>query len=182
MLSAKKLNQVCRKQKVSAEELAAHLARGGRRLSQAVSAVRNWQRGLFTPKPTRQDVEQLAQGLGVEVSDISEWKASYRYAPMSARKVRLVTELINGLDAQDALDVLKFTNKRAAEAVRKVLQSAIASADEQEADVESLVVCEARADQAGRRIGTKAWRAKDRGRAHPIRKEASHIIVSVSEE
>ena len=65
--------------------------------------------------------------------------------------------------------------------MKKLLQSAIANADEQEADVDNLYVFEARADQAGRRIGTKAWHPKDRGRAHAIRKEASHIYVTVSE-
>ena len=55
-------------------------------------------------------------------------------------------------------------------------------ADEQEADVDNLYVSEARVDQAGRRIGTKAWHPKDRGRAHPIRKQASHIHITVSED
>jgi len=167
---------------MTAGELAGHLARGGRKENQATAAIRNWQKGQFTPQPSVEDVQHLAQALGVEVQEISEWRASYRYAPMSARKVRLVTQLIDGRDVQDALDVLKFTSKRAAESVRKVLQSAIANADEQEADVDNLIVTEARADQAGRRIGTKAWHPKDRGRAHPIRKEASHIYVTVSQE
>jgi large subunit ribosomal protein L22 len=181
MLNVKKFNQMCRRQKIGIRDLATALARGGRSTDEATTAIRNWQRGLMSPIPTRADVEQLAQTLGVETQDISEWKSSYRYAPMSARKVRLVTALINGRDVQDALDLLKFTNKRAAQAVRKVLQSAVANADEQEADVDNLVVTEARADQAGRRIGTKAWHPKDRGRAHPIRKEASHIYVTVSQ-
>jgi large subunit ribosomal protein L22 len=83
---------------------------------------------------------------------------------------------------QEALDVLKFEHRRAARMVEQVLKSAIANADEAEADVESLYVVEARVDGAGRRIGTKGWIAKDRGRAHPIKKEASHIHVSVSEQ
>ena len=93
-----------------------------------------------------------------------------------------LTRLIAGRSVQDALDILKFTRKRAAEIISKVLESAIANADEQEADVERLYVCEARVDEAGRRIGTKRWIAKDRGRAHPIRKQASHIYVAVTEE
>jgi large subunit ribosomal protein L22 len=181
MLSAKKFNQVCQRQKMTAQQLASHLVRGGRTAKEAVSAIRNWQKGLMTPKPNLDDVRRLAEALGVEVQEISEWRAVYRYAPMSPRKVHLVTQLIQGREVQDALDVLQFTRKRAAEAVRKVLQSAVANADEQEADVENLVVTEARVDPAGRRIGTKAWRAKDRGRAHPIRKEASHIVVTVSQ-
>lgn len=181
MLNVKKFNEMCRNRKVGIRELAGSLARGGRSAEEAASAIGNWQRGLMSPQPARADVEHLAEALGVEVQEISEWKASYRYAPMSARKVRLVTALINGRDVQDALDLLKFTQKRAAQAVRKVLQSAIANADEQEADVDNLIVTEARVDQAGRRLGTKAWHPKDRGRAHPIRKEASHIYVTVSQ-
>ena len=182
MLSVKKFNELCRKQNMAVEELAGHLARGGRKENQAAAAIRNWQKGLLVPQPGPEDVQHLAQALGVETQDISEWRASYRYAPMSARKVRLVTQLIHGRDVQDAMDLLKFTGKRAAETVRKVLQSAVANADEQEADVDNLIVTEARVDQAGRRIGTKAWHPKDRGRAHPIRKTASHIYVTVSQE
>jgi large subunit ribosomal protein L22 len=182
MLSSSKLKSLCSKSQVDVEQLADHLARGGFDRKSALSAMKNWQKGLYKPQPKAEDVERLAGGLGVSISDISEWSCSYRYAPMAPRKVRLVTELIVGRSVQDALDILKFTRKRAAEAVRKVLESAVANADEQEADVERLYVSEARVDGAGRRVGTKAWIAKDRGRAHPLRKEASHIYVTVTEE
>ena len=181
MLSGKKLNQLCEQRQVSDKTLAEHLAHGGMSAADAAGAIRNWRRGLYKPVPTRQDVERLAGAIGVETNDISEWRASYRYAPMSARKARLVAALIAGRDVQDALDLLTFTPKRAAEAIKKVLSNAIANAEEQEADKEELYVAEARVDQAGRRLGTKAWRAKDRGRAHPIRKEASHIHITVAE-
>lgn len=167
---------------MSASDLAKHITRGGLDEKKAFSAVKNWTKNLYKPMPTSADIQSLAQALGVSVSDISEWRSAYKYAPSSPRKARLVTQLIAGRNAQDALDTLKFTSKRAAEMVKKVLESAIANADEQEADVEKLFVCEARVDGAGRRIGTKGWIAKDRGRAHPIRKEASHIYVSVAEE
>jgi large subunit ribosomal protein L22 len=181
MLSAKKFSKQSQKKGVSVQELADHLARGGMDKDAALTAVKNWMKGLFTIKPGKQDVERLAGALGVKIGDISEWKSSYCYAPMSPSKVRLVTTLIRGRDVQDALDILSFTRKRAAEAVRKTLQAAIANADENEADVENLVVSEIRVDGAGRRIGTKGFRAKDRGRAHAIRKQASHIHVAVSE-
>lgn len=181
MLSGKKLTDRCKKQGVSDSQLAEHLARGGMSQDDAISAVGNWKKCLYSPAPGKEDVERLATALGVEVGAISEWRVSYRYAPMSARKARLVSQLIAGRDVQDALDLLTFTHKRAAPAIKKLLQSAIANADEQEADVENLFVSEARVDQAGRRIGTKAWHPKDRGRAHPIRKEASHIHITVSE-
>ena len=181
MLSGKKLSNVCKQRKIGDAVLSEHLARGGMTRPAALSAVRNWKKCLYSPVPSKEDVEHLATALGVETSAISEWRVSYRYAPMSASKVRLVTELIAGRDVQDALDVLTFTNKRAAVAVKKLLQSAVANADEQEADVENLYIAEARVDGAGRRIGTKAWHPKDRGRAHPIRKEASHIHITVAE-
>ena len=62
--------------------------------------------------------------------------------------------------------------------VSKVLTSAIANANEAEADVESLFVAEARVDE-GPTI--KRWHAKDRGRAHPIMKRTSHITIIVEE-
>ena len=49
-------------------------------------------------------------------------------------------------------------------------------------DVEKLYVSEARVDGGGIRIGTKRWIAKDRGRAHPIRKECCHIKLTVAQE
>lgn len=182
MLSGTRLKEVCRELDVSIEHLAGHVARGGLSRQEAAGAIRNWTKGLYKPLPTNEDVERLASGLGVNASEISQWRASYRYAPTAPRKARLVTQLIAGRPVQDALDVLKFEHKRAARMIEKILKSAIANADEAEADVESLYVSEARVDGAGRRIGTKTWIAKDRGRAHPIRKEASHIHIAVAEE
>ena len=82
---------------------------------------------------------------------------------------------------QDALDILKFTRKRAAEMISKALRAAIADADEQEADVDNLYVSEARVDDAGVRIGTKRWIAKDRGRAHSLTKKGCHIHITVTQ-
>ena len=90
--------------------------------------------------------------------------------------------MIVGRTVQDAMDLLKFTRKRAAPMVGKLIKCALADADEQQADVESLIVKEARVDDAGRRLGTKQWMAKDRGRAHPIKKRACHIHVTVTQE
>ena len=93
----------------------------------------------------------------------------------------MVTQLIAGRNAQEALDLLKFTHKRAGYMIEKALKSAVANADEDSADVESLFVSEARVDGAGVRAGTKRWIAKDRGRAHSLRKLASHIHITVTE-
>ena len=180
MLSSSKLKELIKERKVSVDQLAGQLVRGGFNKARALSAIRNWQRGLYTPIPRKEDISGLASALGVEASDISRWESFYKYAPIAPRKARLVTALIAGRPAQEALDVLKFANKRAAVMINKVLRSAIADADEQQADVEDLYVSEARADGAGVRVGTKRFMEKDRGRAHSIRKEASHIHVTVS--
>ena len=146
-----------------------------------MSAIKNWQKCLYKPKPKVEDVQKLASTLGVEATKLSEWRSDYMYAPMSPSKARLVSALIAGRPVQDALDLLKFTNKRAASMINKVLKCAVANADENQADVENLYVSESRVDGAGRRIGTKTWIPKDRGRAHPIKKQACHIHVAVAE-
>ena len=107
------------------------------------------------------------------------WKATHRFARISPRKARLMADLVRNLDVQDALNILKFTPNRAAGMIAKVLTSAIASANEAEADVEALVISEVRID-----IGPtmRRWRPKDRGRMHGILKPTSHIRVAVEEE
>ncbi len=181
MLSGSKLKQVCKERSANLEQLAGHLVRGGLSQKGALSALKNWQKGLFKPEPSSEDVRKLASAIGVDVNEISVWKASHSYAPISPRKARLVTELVSGRSVQEALDVLKFTRKRAAVFVEQTLKSAVANADEQQADVENLYISEARVDSAGVRIGTKRWIAKDRGRAHSIRKMACHIHISVAQ-
>jgi large subunit ribosomal protein L22 len=148
---------------------------------ESTKAVSNWMKGFYKPRPKSSDVERIASALGVEATEISDYPACLRYAPTSPRKARLVAEMIRGRHIQDALDVLRFCHKRPSSMFSKLLKSAVANADEQQADVERLYVSEARVDGAGRRVGTKRWIPKDRGRAHPIRKEASHLHVVLAE-
>jgi large subunit ribosomal protein L22 len=181
MLSANKLKELCQRQEMDVEQLADQLVRGGLDKEKAIAAVKNWQKGLFKPKPRTDDIRRLAAALSAEVNDLLDWRSSYRFAPLSARKARLVTQLIAGRSVQDAMDILKFTRKRAATMIDKVLKSAVADADEQQADVDNLYISSARVDDAGVRIGTKRWMPKDRGRAHPIRKKACHIHITVTQ-
>jgi large subunit ribosomal protein L22 len=181
MLSANKLKELCQEQQMNVEQLADHVARPGLNKKESRVAIQNWQKGLFKPKPRADDIRHLAAALSAEVNDLLDWCSSYRFAPLSARKARLVTQLITGRSVQDAMDILKFTQKRAAAMIDKVLRSAVADADEQQADVDSLYVSSARVDDAGVRIGTKRWIPKDRGRAHPISKKACHIHITVTQ-
>lgn len=106
------------------------------------------------------------------------WTAKHCFARIAPRKARLVMALIRGLPCQDALDVLRFSPWRASVLISKVLKSAMANANEKEAEMGRLFVSEARVD--GGPI-MKRWQPKDRGRAHPIQKKTSHLIVKVSE-
>ena len=181
MLSANKLNEISQERQINNGQLAQNLVRAGFKYEDAVVAVKNWKRGLLKPKPSTEDIHRLANTLSVEENELIDWRSSYCYAPVSARKARLVTQLITGRSVQDAMDILKFTPKRAAVIIDKILKSAVADADEQQADVDNLYVYNARVDDAGTRMGTKRWIPKDRGRAHPIRKKACHIHVTVTQ-
>ena len=87
--------------------------------------------------------------------------------------------LIRNLPCDEALDALRFNRRRASGLIANVLKSAMASADEQEADMGSLRVRVARVDGGPY---MRRWRPKDRGRAHPIAKRTSHLIVEVAED
>lgn len=106
------------------------------------------------------------------------WQATHRYARISARKARLMVDLIRDRGVTDAMNILKFTPNRGAALLDKVLRSAVANADNAEADVESLYVKEAFVDEGPT---MKRFQPKDRGRAHPIMKRTSHITVVVEE-
>lgn len=181
MLSPEQLKKLSGQRQINIEQLATHLVGAGYSRKEAVAAVKNWRKGLFKPKPRAEDIRHLAEALSVEANELTCWHSCCRYAPISARKAQLVTHLIQGRSVQDAMDVLKFTRKRAASMVDKVLRSAVADADEKQADVDNLFVSSALVEDAGVRLGTKTWIAKDRGRAHAIRQRACHIHVTVSQ-
>ncbi len=107
------------------------------------------------------------------------WQAKHRFARISPTKVRLMADMIRGRDAQEAVDVLSFAPNRAAGIITKVLNSALANANEAEADVDRLYVKEIRVDGGP---SMRRYRPKDRGRMHPIDKRTSHILVVVDEE
>ena len=106
------------------------------------------------------------------------FKASHKFARIAPRKARLILDLIRGRDVDDALALLKFSKKRAAVLVDKVVRSAVANAGEQEADTGALYVKEAWADP-GPTI--KRFQPKDRGKAYSIMKRTSHLVVTLDE-
>lgn len=109
-----------------------------------------------------------------------EVRSIYRYARISAFKVREVTREIQGLPVAAALDLLAFTPKKAAFLINKTLKSAIANA-ENNANLkpDTLVVKEA---VAGEGPTIKRIMARARGSASPILKRTSHIRITLTDE
>ena len=107
------------------------------------------------------------------------YNAIHRFARIAPRKARLVADMIRGMPVDKAVTALNFSKKRAAWYFKSVLKSAIANAEENEADVASLVVSESRVDEGPR---LKRFQPKDRGRAHPIIKRTSHLHIAVDEK
>ena len=106
------------------------------------------------------------------------WTAKHRFARIAPRKARLVIDLIRRKRCDEAIGQLQFNHRRAAGLIRNVLKAAMVNADEQEAEMQRLYVKYARIDGGPYQ---RRWRPKDRGRAHPIAKRTSHIVVTVAE-
>ena len=101
--------------------------------------------------------------------------AKLRYLRMAPRKVRLVADLIRGKKVIEALTMLRFTPKRAAEPILKVLHSAVASAESEESN---LYISKVTIDEGPK---LKRYRARARGAAFPIQKKTSHITIVLDE-
>lgn len=108
-----------------------------------------------------------------------ETSALYKFARLSPQKARLVANQIRGLPVERAVELLAFSNKRAASVIKKVLESAIANAEHNEgADIDELKVSVISVDEGPT---YKRWRPRARGRMNRITKRSSHIKVTVSD-
>ena len=106
--------------------------------------------------------------------------AKLRFARLSAQKGRLVADQIRGLPVEQALNVLAFSKKKGATLMKKVLDSAIANAENNEgADVDELKVKTVYVDEGPT---MKRLRARAKGRGTRILKRTSHITVIVADE
>jgi large subunit ribosomal protein L22 len=108
------------------------------------------------------------------------FEAKHRYARISPRKARLLMNLIRGRDVDDAITLLRFSKQRASGMIEKVVRSAVANASEQSTapSRNTLFVAKAWVD-AGPVI--KRFQPKDRGKAYPINKRTSHLVVTIDE-
>ena len=108
-------------------------------------------------------------------------RAQAKWVHSSARKARLVTDLIRGRSVPEARTILAFSTRAVAKDVEKVLRSAVANA-ESRSDLrwqgDDLVVVAAYADEGPT---LKRWRARARGRVNRIRKRTCHITIELAQ-
>jgi len=105
--------------------------------------------------------------------------ATHRYARISAQKARLIADMVRGQSVATAIETLTFSTKKGADLVRKVVESAIANAENNEgADVDRLKISAISVDEGPT---LKRFRARAKGRGARILKRTSHINVTVSE-
>ena len=110
---------------------------------------------------------------------VKEARANLRFARISARKVKIVADLIRGKDVDEALAIVKFTPKAASEVIEKLLKSAIANAENNhDMKHENLYVAEIYANQGPT---LKRIRPAAKGSAVRIRKRTSHITIVLKE-
>jgi len=109
-----------------------------------------------------------------------EAKAVARFIRTSARKARLVADEIRGYEYKEAVDILRFTNKKIAEDILKLVNSAAANATviDENVDTDKLYIKKIYVDEGPM---MKRFRARSRGRASRIRKQLSHITVVLSD-
>ena len=109
-----------------------------------------------------------------------EVTATYKYAKISPRKVRLVVDQIRGLAVDKASEVLEFSTKKAAGLIKSTLDSAIANAEHNDgADIDELKVSKIYVNEGPT---LKRNRPRARGRSDRIFKRTCHITVAVSDD
>ena len=107
----------------------------------------------------------------------NEYFAKLRNVPTSPRKMRLVVDLVRGVEVFKALGILKFTNKEAAKRVEKLLRSAISNweqKNERKAEQGELYISTIFVDEAPM---LKRLRPAPQGRGHRIRKRSNHVTI-----
>mgnify|MGYP006367992789 FL=1 len=116
----------------------------------------------------------------MEETLVKEARATLKFARISARKVKIVADLVRGKDVDEALAIMKFTPKASSEVLEKLLKSAIANAENNhEMKHENLYVAEIYANQGPT---LKRIRPAAKGSAVRIRKRTSHITIVLKEK
>ena len=105
-------------------------------------------------------------------------RAKLRYLRVSPRKTRLVVDLVRGKGVAEAINILTFTRRAACEPVRKLIESAIANAEEADANIDELYVNRIFVDEGPT---LRRFRPRAQGRATRINKRTSHATCELAE-
>jgi large subunit ribosomal protein L22 len=109
-----------------------------------------------------------------------ETRAVAKFVRISPRKIRLVMDQVRGKQVGEALNMLSFAPQRGARILKKLVNSAIANAEQNAGvDVDSLYIMRVYADEGPT---LKRWRPRAQGRATSIRKRTSHLTVVLNEK
>jgi large subunit ribosomal protein L22 len=116
----------------------------------------------------------------IKEANKGQYFAIMRNCPTSPRKMRLVADMIRGVDVLKALDILKFSSKEASIKMEKLLKSALsnweAKNDGKRPEEHNLIVKTVQVDAAGM---LKRYRPAPQGRAHRIRKRSNHVTLYI---
>ena len=109
-----------------------------------------------------------------------EIRAKARFVRISAQKIRLIMGQVRGKKVEEALNLLSFAPQRGARILKKLLDSAVANAQQNaDTDVDALYIATVYADEGPT---LKRWRPRAQGRATRIRKRTSHLTVILGEK
>ncbi len=106
-------------------------------------------------------------------------KAFLKNHRQTPRKTRLVADLVRGKSVSNALDMLSFTDKKSAIAIKTLIESAVANAKQAGVDTAKLFIKELRVDEG---LKMNRWRPRERGRAAPFRRRTSKISLILGEK
>lgn len=132
-------------------------------------------RGASRPKVVEpKSSKNLKEPVGAEARAIA------RHLRMTPRKLRLIVDLVRGKQVKEALQILRFVPKHGAKVVEKVIQSALANAENEpyKMDADNVYISAATVDQGP---VLKRWIPRAQGRASAIRKRMSHVTIRLRE-
>ena len=102
--------------------------------------------------------------------------ATLRFARVSARKARLVADLVRGKDAEEAIRILSYLPKKTAPLIQKLIESAMANVEQKGGSTDNLVI---QRIEVGQGTGLRRFRPRAQGRATPVIKKTAHITVTI---
>lgn len=106
-------------------------------------------------------------------------RAIFRYVRISPIKTKAVVDLVRGKDVQEAIDILKFSRRKAAQKVLKLIKSAVSNESQKGGvDIDNLYI---KSIEVGKGPYLKRWRARARGMAARFYKKTAHISVELAE-